>query len=184
MAVCRLTCPVRIKPSVGSDAWGLIVMIHAKKAVLAVPSRIFVSQTYRIRSEQINPGRPTVCHVSLRYCEEITRHQDRDHERDCFDRDSARKTESSSWRELKTRQQFISEWRLFDHTDEEEIYDGLSLDRRRAFTGCQRVLCYYPLSVAELEDKDLSEALTIFERINQGGKKLNLFRFKAKFALS
>lgn len=102
--------------------------------------------------------------------------QERDYRKICFDLDAKGQGEQIPFLvRPEDKQRFISLWRLFDSAGEEEVYDSLTLDRRRAFKECQKILCNYPLSVVEVEDKDLSEAVLIFERINQGGKKLNLF---------
>lgn len=73
------------------------------------------------------------------------------------------------------KEKTISVWRFFDRKGEDEVYDSLSVEHRKIFRGCRDTLHGYPLSVVEVKDMHLSDAITIFERINQGGKRLNLF---------
>ena len=44
-----------------------------------------------------------------------------------------------------------------------------------AFDRCFRILKTYPISVVEVRDKDLPAVCSIFQRINQGGKRLGRF---------
>ncbi|OPZ78600.1 MAG: hypothetical protein BWY78_00496 [Alphaproteobacteria bacterium ADurb.Bin438] len=56
-----------------------------------------------------------------------------------------------------------------------QIYNKLTDQRKRAFDKCYNIFSSYPLSVITVREKDLDEASEIFERINQGGKRLSIF---------
>lgn len=73
------------------------------------------------------------------------------------------------------RKTTISVWRLFSSRGYQEIYDTLPSDKRDSLSDCRDRVLQYPLSVIEVQDMHLEDAIVIFERINQGGKKLNLF---------
>jgi hypothetical protein len=97
---------------------------------------------------------------------------EKDYKKICFDLDT-QKFLVVKRSEDKTR--VISVWRLFDRKGENEIYDELTRERRESFRKCQFRLLNYPLSIVEVSDVNLGEAVEIFERINQGGKRLGLF---------
>jgi len=69
----------------------------------------------------------------------------------------------------------VSVWRLFDQQGFDEVYDQLTPERRQIFRQCRDTIVNYPLSIVEVDGKNLEEAVIIFERINQGGKTLSLF---------
>jgi predicted transport protein len=56
-----------------------------------------------------------------------------------------------------------------------KIYDKLSEERKVIFDKCVQVFHRYPLSVVLVYDKGLEDVCEIFERINQGGKRLSIF---------
>src|SRR3989344_1393562 len=56
-----------------------------------------------------------------------------------------------------------------------QIYNKLSDQRKKAFEKCRGIFSSYPLSVITCREKELDEACDIFERINQGGKRLSIF---------
>jgi hypothetical protein len=56
-----------------------------------------------------------------------------------------------------------------------QVYNKLTDQRKRAFDKCYNIFSGYPLSVITVREKDLDEASEIFERINQGGKRLSIF---------
>lgn len=96
----------------------------------------------------------------------------KDYKKICFDLD---KEEFLVVKRNEDKERIISVWRFFDTDDKDEVYDKLSPERRRIFKKCQRILTNYPMSVVEVKDVHLEEAIRIFERINQGGKRLGLF---------
>lgn len=96
----------------------------------------------------------------------------RDYKKICFDLD---KKEFVVTRLGENKTRYVSVNRFFNQTLEDEIYDGLSTERRNAFRECRTALQSYPVSIVEVSGKGLEEAIVIFERINQGGKRLNLF---------
>ena len=55
------------------------------------------------------------------------------------------------------------------------IYNRLDDSRKRAFNKCYNIFTGYPLPVIIVREKELDEASEIFERINQGGKRLSIF---------
>lgn len=55
------------------------------------------------------------------------------------------------------------------------IYDKLNPERKASFNKCVQRFQNYPLSVVLVKDKNLEEVCDIFERINQGGKRLSIF---------
>ena len=55
------------------------------------------------------------------------------------------------------------------------IYGDLNAKRKLSFNRCVRVFHNYPLSIITVIDKELEDAIEIFERINQSGKRLSLF---------
>ena len=73
------------------------------------------------------------------------------------------------------RKTTISVWRLFNNRGYQEVYDTLPANKRDSLSDCRDRILQYPLSVIEVQDMHLEDAIVIFERINQGGKKLNLF---------
>lgn len=59
--------------------------------------------------------------------------------------------------------------------DKHLTYDNLNTARKKSFDECWQKFLYYPFSVVDVRDKELNEVCDIFERINQGGKRLSLF---------
>lgn len=98
--------------------------------------------------------------------------REKDYRKICFDLETE-KFESVKRRE--DRQKTVSLWRFFAQEGEDEIYDSLSPEKRRVFKKCKTALNSYPMSIVEVKGKHLDDAITIFERINQGGKRLGLF---------
>ena len=97
---------------------------------------------------------------------------EKDYKKICFDLD---REEFFVAPRGEDRSHTLSVWRFFDAAGDTEIYDNLSPERRLIFTKCKNSFSSYPLSIVEAEGIDLNDAVSIFERINQGGKKLNLF---------
>lgn len=65
---------------------------------------------------------------------------------------------------------------LSDLADEQlEIYNNLTSERKRSFNDCRQKFYNYPFSAVTVSEKELDEVCEIFERLNQGGKRLNLF---------
>lgn len=64
---------------------------------------------------------------------------------------------------------------ILDENKHLQIYNSLSDPRKRAFEKCRSIFSTYPLSVIIVREKELDEASEIFERINQGGKRLSIF---------
>lgn len=55
------------------------------------------------------------------------------------------------------------------------IYDSLDSEKKKVFNKCLSIFSNYPLSIIKVTDKELADAIEIFERINQGGKRLSIF---------
>ncbi|OGZ44795.1 MAG: hypothetical protein A2756_04985 [Candidatus Ryanbacteria bacterium RIFCSPHIGHO2_01_FULL_48_27] len=96
----------------------------------------------------------------------------RDYRKICFNLDTGEFAVAPRGENKETT---VSVARFFDKNLEYEVYDALTPERRRAFQQCSKLLDGYPISVVEVTDVDLEDAIKIFERINQGGKKLTLF---------
>ncbi|MFC1727147.1 DUF4268 domain-containing protein [Patescibacteria group bacterium] len=60
-------------------------------------------------------------------------------------------------------------------SDYSAVYDRLTPPRRKAFNDCRNRFFTYPFSVVYVREKNLDEVCEIFERLNQGGQRLNLF---------
>ena len=56
-----------------------------------------------------------------------------------------------------------------------QIYNSLLDERKKKFMKVKDRLKNYPFPVIIIEDKNIEEACKIFERINQGGKRLSIF---------
>jgi hypothetical protein len=79
---------------------------------------------------------------------------------------------------LKNEKHNIPAWKLFHTTAYGDVFaEYMSIDRDKANTWreCQEVFSNYPISLIKTLDMDLEQVVTIFERINQGGKRLSLF---------
>jgi hypothetical protein len=83
---------------------------------------------------------------------------------------------------LKTEQHNIPAWKLFDTGKYGEVLTEYVLyDNEHGTTyaqnwrACEQVYSDYPISIIKTLKMDLEEVVDIFERINQGGKRLSLF---------
>ena len=79
---------------------------------------------------------------------------------------------------LKTEQHNIPAWKLFDQQAYDDLlmeYASENKDLAKVLSSCKRVFDNYPISIIKSMDMSLDEVVTIFERINQGGKRLSLF---------
>jgi len=83
---------------------------------------------------------------------------------------------------LKNEKHNIPAWKLFDTTAYGEVLADYAISDRENNTkysavwrDCQQVFTDYPISVIRTLKMDLEQVVTIFERINQGGKRLSLF---------
>lgn len=56
-----------------------------------------------------------------------------------------------------------------------EVVDEVERSFKPAFRRCFEILRTYPVSIVEVRDKDLAAVCMIFQRINQGGKRLDRF---------
>jgi len=97
---------------------------------------------------------------------------EKDYKKICFDLDTqnflvAKRSED--------KKRVVSVWRFFNREGDREVYDDLTQERRESFRKCQSRLLSYPLSIVEVREVHLGDAVKIFERINQGGKRLGLF---------
>lgn len=79
---------------------------------------------------------------------------------------------------LKNEKHNIPAWKLFDRTAYGDVFaDYVSKDREKAdvWRDCQQIFTDYPISIIKSLKMDLDQVVSIFERINQGGKRLSLF---------
>lgn len=83
---------------------------------------------------------------------------------------------------LKNENHNIPAWKLFDTKEYGDVLmDYAIMDKENGtefstvWRNCQQVFSDYPISIIKTLKMDLEEVVTIFERINQGGKRLSLF---------
>lgn len=83
---------------------------------------------------------------------------------------------------LKNEKNNIPAWKLFNVTEYGNILTDYAINDRSNDTSysntwreCQQIFSDYPISVVKTLDMDLDEVVEIFEKINQGGKRLSLF---------
>jgi len=62
------------------------------------------------------------------------------------------------------RKTTISVWRLFNNRGYQEVYDTLPANKRDSLSDCRDRILQYPLSVIEVQDMHLEDAIVIFER--------------------
>ncbi len=88
----------------------------------------------------------------------------------CFDLDTEKfNTESRD----NTRN--ISLHQILNLDDYLHIYNKLADDRKKKFMNVKNIFSKYPFPVIVIENKNVEDACKIFERINQGGKRLSIF---------
>lgn len=93
----------------------------------------------------------------------------RDYRKICFDLD-----ERTFVDKTPDNQRHVSVSELLSN-DRYDVYEGLTVERKKAFNDCFQRFNNYPFSAIDVRDKELDEVCDIFERINQGGRRLNLF---------
>ena len=83
---------------------------------------------------------------------------------------------------LKTEPNNIPAWKIFNQSELSSIIEDYvskdpvsGLQYMKILNECKRILDNYPLSLIKTMNVELDEAVTIFENINQGGKRLSLF---------
>jgi disulfide oxidoreductase YuzD len=69
----------------------------------------------------------------------------------------------------------ISMHQILNSDDYLDIYNDLTNDRKKTFMKIKNIFTKYPFPVVVIEDKNVEDACKIFERINQGGKRLSIF---------
>lgn len=76
----------------------------------------------------------------------------------------------------------IPAWKIFDTGAYQEIYGDLVLADRehktkmaQAWAHCHEVFMNYPLSIVKTFHRNLDDVVEVFERINQGGKRLTAY---------
>lgn len=94
----------------------------------------------------------------------------RDYKKICFDLD-----EKVFVDRTPDNQRFVSISDLLSNERYTEVYEGLTPVRKKAIYECLQRFNNYPFSAIHVRDKELDEVCDIFERINQGGQRLNLF---------
>lgn len=78
----------------------------------------------------------------------------------------------------QTEKYAIPAWKILNDEAYEEELNRLTQDSERianAWRKCRKILTEYPLSVVKTLNYELDEVVDIFERINQGGKRLSSF---------
>lgn len=80
---------------------------------------------------------------------------------------------------LKTELNNVPVWKIFDDKEYAQLlaeyYSHGQPDYGKAVQDCHNILIEYPVSIIKSLNMQLDEVVTIFERINQGGKRLSLF---------
>jgi len=77
-------------------------------------------------------------------------------------------------RKFKLGDYIIPVYELFGD-DHLSIFASLDPEKQKIFNKCVNIFTNYPLSIIKVTEKELSDAIEIFERINQGGKRLGIF---------
>lgn len=77
--------------------------------------------------------------------------------------------------ERKDNERNLSVYQILNSDDYLHIYNMLSDNRKIKFMKFKSIFSKYPFPVIIIEDKNIEQACKIFERINQGGKKLSIF---------
>lgn len=81
--------------------------------------------------------------------------------------------------QLKTEQHNIPVWKIWDAKEYSNLLMDYAkngdFDHMQALKECQECLYNYPISIIMSRKMGLEEVVDIFERINQGGKRLSLF---------
>ena len=88
----------------------------------------------------------------------------------CFDLDTERFNTDQ-----KDDERNLSVHKILNDDQYLEIYNKLTDERKKKFMKVKDRLKNYPFPVIIIEDKNIEEACKIFERINQGGKRLSIF---------
>ena len=80
---------------------------------------------------------------------------------------------------LETEQNNIPAWKIYDDMEYanllREYYTSNRVDFGRTIQDCHELLTNYPVSIIKSMNMELEDVVDIFERINQGGKRLSLF---------
>ena len=80
---------------------------------------------------------------------------------------------------LRPEENDIPAFKIFNEQAKDEILDALyssgKSEQARLVSKCANVFKLYPVSIIKSLDVTLDEVVEIFERINQGGKRLSLF---------
>ena len=80
---------------------------------------------------------------------------------------------------LKTEQNNIPVWKIYNDQEYgnllQEYYGSGRIEFGNIVKDCHELLINYPVSIIKSMNMELDEVVTIFERINQGGKRLSLF---------
>ncbi len=80
---------------------------------------------------------------------------------------------------LKTEPNNIPAWKIYNNVQYGELlkeyFSAGKIELGSAIQQCHDALCNYPVSIIKSLNMELDEVVTIFERINQGGKRLSLF---------
>jgi len=93
----------------------------------------------------------------------------RNYKKICFDLDNKVFIDKSP-----DNQRYVSFSDLFSSASY-DLYDGLTTPRKKTFNECLQRFNNYPFPAIDVIDKELDEVCDIFERINDGGQRLNLF---------
>lgn len=88
----------------------------------------------------------------------------------CFDLDEKKFTDHNP-----DNNRYVSLSDILSESRYSDIYRELDKQKQDALYHCLQNFINYPFSAIEVHEKELDEVCDIFERINQGGQRLNLF---------
>lgn len=108
----------------------------------------------------------------------------RDYGRVCVDLETAREYDQNGEEgfdedifvyRTADNERYVAVKDLVHSTRHLEIFDALDANYRRAFTKAHRIFSTYPFSVVWIQEQRLGDAIEIFQRINQAGKRLSRY---------
>lgn len=82
----------------------------------------------------------------------------------------------------KSTNDVVPAWKLFNSHEFKKVKERLAIQDKKnrtklsqAWEECQNILLNYPISIVITKSTELDDVVEIFERINQGGNRLNSF---------
>jgi len=112
------------------------------------------------------------------------KYRSRDYGRICLDLDAATRFDRNHEEDQQEdifvyrtpdNERYVRVCDLVHDTRHLEIYDKLQDMRKAAFIKGRQIFMAYPFSVVWIQEQELADAIVIFQRINQGGKRLSRY---------